>query len=179
MASTNFNSAGATANLPSWGDSTKWNSPAGDAGFGGGVSPGSSFEPSSGFPSAGDSGFWKNQPTDENYYNKGKNFLDAFKNIKFGQDENKYQNQSQQGGFQASSKGSQEGGPIGGKLTDNLSYLYTPSQPIVRQEGVQGKKGLGGLIGQFAGAALGFAIGGPGGAGLGSSLGGSLGGEIA
>jgi hypothetical protein len=175
MASTNFNSAGATANLPSWGDSTKWNSPAGDAGFGGGVSPGSSFEPSPGFPSTGDSSFWKNQPTDENYYNKGKNFLDAFKNIKFGQDENKYQNQSQQGGFQTGGKGDTSGGSVG-KIAPDVS-IYTPPTPYApfTVAGMPGEKGKGGLIGQIAGTALGFALGGPAGASLGGSLGGTAG----
>ena len=166
--------AGTTFN-PSWSDSVKWENPAGGGGFGGGVSPGSSFEPPSGFPSAGDSGFWKNQPTDPDYYNKGKTFLDAFKNFKLNSNQDKYQQQAQQGGFQSSNKSAQDSGPIGGKLTDSLSYLYTPGHPIVQSLGVQGKQGAGGAIGQIAGTALGFALGGPAGAGLGGSLGGAAG----
>jgi hypothetical protein len=120
----------------------------------------------------------EDQPTDENYYNKGKNFLDAFKNIKFGQDENKYQNQAQQGGFQTGG-GDKSSGSHVDKISSDVS-IYTPPtqyQPFT-VAGTPGKKGFGGVIGQFAGAALGFALGGPAGAGLGSSLGGSLGGAI-
>jgi hypothetical protein len=144
-------------------------------GFGGGVTPGSSFDPPSGFPSAGDSGFWKNQPTDPDYYNKGKAFLDAFKNFKLEGDENKYQRQAQQGGgFQTSSKGSQEGGPNGGKIRDNLGYLSQPGHAPVFSPGVQGSPGFGGAIGQIGGAVAGALI--PGiGPGLGSTIGGSIG----
>jgi hypothetical protein len=154
MAGTNFNSAGTTANLPSWNDSIKWNSPAGDAGFGGGVSPGSSFEPSPGFPSAGDAGFWKNQPTDENYYNKGKNFLDAFKNVKFGQDQSKYQDRAQQGGFQTGGKGDSLGG-FSAQVAPNVT-AFSPPAPYApfTVAGMPGEKGKGGAIAQIAGLAL-------------------------
>jgi hypothetical protein len=167
MAGTNFN--------PSWGDSIKWNSPAGSGGFGGGVSPGSSFEPPSGFPSAGDSGFWKNQPTDPDYYNKGKTFLDAFKNFKLNSNQDKYQQQAQQGGFQTG----EQDGSLGGfstKIGSDATLVYPPSpfKPF-SVVGTPGKQGVGGAIGQIAGTALGFALGGPAGAGLGGSLGGAAG----
>ena len=169
--------AGTTFN-PSWSDSVKWESPAGDKGFGGGVSPGSSFEPPSGFPSAGDAGFWKNQPTDENYYNKGKfdpkNFLDAFAKG-LGEDKNKYQNQAQQSGSQSGGRGDTSGGSVG-KIAPDVS-IYTPPTPYApfTVAGMPGEKGKGGVIGQIAGTALGFALGGPAGASLGGSLGGAAG----
>lgn len=109
---------------------------------------------------------------------KGKDFLDAFKNLKLDSNQNKYQQQAQQGGFQTGG-GEKSSSPYVGEIAKDLHIVYppTPYSPITVQ-GVQGKQGAGGLIGQFAGAALGFALGGPAGAGLGSSLGGSLGGAI-
>jgi hypothetical protein len=170
MAGTNFN--------PSWSDSIKWNSPAGGGGFGGGVSPGSSFEPSPGFPSVGDSGFWQNQPTDPNYYNKGKNFLDAFTKGLGDSSKNKYQDQAQQGGFQTGGGKESSGGNIG-KLAPDLS-IYTPPtahQPF-REEGTPAKPGFGGILGQVVGTIGGALIGGPAGASLGGSLGGAIGGSF-
>ena len=171
--------AGTTFN-PSWSDSVKWENPAGDKGFGGGVSPGSSFEPPSGFPSAGDSDFWKNQPTDPNYYNKGKNFLDAFKNFKFGSDQNKYQDQAQRGGFQNEGNKNNSSGGFAAQIFPNLSVVQqqAPYQPFTYTPPQGGDSGVGGLVGQFAGTALGFAVGGPAGAALGGSLGGTAGGAV-
>lgn len=149
MAATTFN--------PSWSDSVKWDSPAGDKGFGGGVSPGSSFEPPSGFLNAGDSGFWKNQPTDPDYYNKGKfdpkNFLNAFAKG-LGEDKNKYQDQAQQGGFQTGGRGEAPGANIG-KIAPDIS-IYTPPTPYApfTVAGMPGKPGIGGTITRLAGAAL-------------------------
>ena len=156
MAGTNFN--------PSWGDSVKWNSPAGGGGFGGGVSPGSSFEPSQGFPSVGDSGFWQNQPTDPNYYNKGKNFLDAFTKGLGDLNKNKYQDQAGQGGFQTGGRGEASGANVG-KIAPDIS-IYTPPtaySPFTVQ-GVQGgKSGIGSAIGTIAGIGASFIPGiGPG-----------------
>ena len=152
---------------PSWGDSVKWNNPVGDSGFGGGVSPGASFEPPSGFPSTGDSGFWKNQSTDENYYNKGKfdpkNFLDAFTKG-LGEGKNKYQDQAQQSGFQTGGKGDTSGGSVG-KIAPDVS-IYTPPTPYspFTVQGVQGSNsGIGGAIGTIAGIGASFIPGiGPG-----------------
>jgi hypothetical protein len=154
MAGINFNPAGVTANLPSWDNSIKWNSPAGGGGFGGGVSPGSSFEPSPGFPSVGDSGFWKNQPTDENYYNKGKSFLDTFAKGLQSTGKDKYQQQATQGGFQTGGSDKSPGANVGQIGPD--AFIYTPPtaySPFTVQ-GVQGKKGIGGAIANIAGAAL-------------------------
>jgi hypothetical protein len=145
MAGTNFN--------PSWSDSIKWNSPAGGGGFGGGVSPGSSFEPSPGFPSTGDSGFWQNQPTDPNYYNKGKMFLDAFKNFKLDSNQDKYQRQAQ-GGFQTGGESKPSGGNVE-KIASDISIYTSPLShaPFTRQ-GTPGSPGWGGALIGLAGAAL-------------------------
>ena len=146
MAATTFN--------PSWSDSVKWDSPAGDKGFGGGVSPGSSFEPPSGFPSAGDSGFWKNQPTDPDYYNKGKTFLDAFKNFKLNPNQDKYQQQAQQGGSQTGGKVDSLGG-FSAQVAPNVTALFPPAaHPPFAVAGMPGKPGIGGTITRLAGAAL-------------------------
>jgi hypothetical protein len=154
MAGTNFNPAGVTANLPSWDDSIKWNSPAGGGGFGGGVSPGSSFEPSPRFPSTGDAGFWKNQPTDENYYNRGKSFLDKFAEGLQRTKKDKYQEQATQGGFQTG----EQDGSLGGfstKIGNDATLVYPPSpfKPF-SVLGTPGKQGIGGAITKIAGAAL-------------------------
>ena len=154
MAGINFNPAGVTANLPSWDNSIKWNSPAGSGGFGGGVSPGSSFEPSPGFPSTGDAGFWQNQPTDENYYNKGKSFLDKFAEGLQSTKKDKYQQQAAQGGFLTGGGDKSPGANVGQIGPD--AFIYTPPtaySPFTVQ-GVQGKKGIGGAITKIAGAAL-------------------------
>ena len=143
---------------PSWGDSVKWNNPVGNSGFGGGVSPGASFEPPSGFPSSGDSGFWKNQPTDENYYNKGKfdpkNFLDSFAKGLQSTGKDKYQQQATQSGFQTGGGDKSPGANVGQIGPD--AFIYTPPtaySPFTVQ-GTQGKKGIGGAIANIAGAAL-------------------------
>jgi hypothetical protein len=166
MAGFNFNPAGVTANPPSWDNSIKWNSPAGGGGFGGGVSPGSSFEPSPGFPSTGDAGFWKNQPTDENYYRTGKfdpkNFLDGYMK-KQSNNQNKYQEQAQQGGFQTG----EQDGSLGGfstKIGNDATLVHPPSpfKPF-SVAGTPGKSGAGGALGTLAGIGASFIPGlGPG-----------------
>ena len=174
MAGTNFN--------PSWGDSVKWNNPAGGSGFGGGVSPGASFEPPTGFPSTGDSGFWKNQSTDENYYNKSKvdpkNFLDAFTKGLDGLNKNKYQDQAQQGGMQTGGRGEAPGANVE-KIAPDIS-IYTPPTPYspFTVQGVQGgKSGVGGALGTLAGIGASFIPGiGPGIAAALPGIGGSVGG---
>ena len=155
--------------------------PAGGWGFGGGVSPGSSFEPPSGFPGAGDSDFWKNQPTDSDYYNKDKfdpkNFLNAFAKG-LGQDKDKYRQQAEQSAYQTGKQSSTSGGNVD-KIAPDIS-LYTPPPPTIIP-GSPGKKGFGGTIGRIAGAALGLALAPVAGggslalAGLGSGIGGSIG----
>lgn len=148
-------------------------------GFGGGVTSGGSFEPPSGFPSMGDSSFWKNQPTDPNYYNKGKDFLDAFKNFKLDSNQSKYQQQAQQGGFQTGGKGESPGANIG-KIAPDIS-MYTPPTPYspFTVQGVQGKQGAGGAIGTLAGIAASFIPGlGPGIAAAMPAIGGNIGGMI-
>ena len=171
MAATTFN--------PSWSDSVKWESSTGGNGFGGGVSPGSSFEPPSGFPSAGDSEFWKNQPTDPDYYTgKGKNFLDTFVKALGDVDKDKYRNQAQQGGFQSGGgRGDSYQGANVGKLTDNLSIYTPPTYSPFTIQGVQGSPGFGGTIGKIGGAVVGSLIPGVG-PGLGSTIGGTIGGAF-
>ena len=170
--------AGTTFN-PSWSDSVKWENPAGDKGFGGGVSSGSSFEPPSGFPSAGDSDFWKNQPTDPNYYNKGKIFLDAFKNFKFGSDQNKYQEQAQRGGFQTEGNKNNSSGGFAAQIFPNLSVVQqqSPYQPFTYTPPQGGGSGIGSAIGTIAGIGASFIPGiGPGIAKALPALGGAIGG---
>jgi hypothetical protein len=129
--------------------------PSGGWGFGGGISPGSSFEPPSGLPSTGDSDFWKNQPTDSDYYNKDKfdpkNFLSAFAKG-LGQDKDKYRQQAEQSGYQTGRQGATSENRVE-KIAPDIS-LYTPT--VI--PGSPGKKGFGGAIGKFAGAALGIGL---------------------
>ena len=114
--------------------------------------------------------------------NRGKNFLDAFKNFKFGQDQNKYQDRAQQGGFQTGGKVDSLGG-FSAQVAPNVT-AFSPPAPYApfTVAGMPGEKGKGGAIGSIAGAALGLALAPVTGggslalAGLGSNLGGTVGG---
>jgi hypothetical protein len=140
------------SNIP-WNFDNK-SAPSGGWGFGGGVTPGGSFEPSSGFPSMGDADFWKNQPTDPNYYNKGKSFLDAFAKGLQSTGQDKYQQQAQQGGFQTGGGDKSPGANVGQIGPD--AFIYTPPTAYspFTVAGTPGKKGIGGAIANIAGAAL-------------------------
>ena len=112
--------------------------------------------------------------------NRGKNFLDAFKNFKFGSDQNKYQDQAQRGGFQNEGNKNNSSGGFAAQVFPNFSVVQqqAPYQPFTVNPPQGGGSGIGSAIGTIAGIGASLIPGiGPGIAKALPAIGGTIGGS--